>query len=225
VARISGLAERKLVALVCDGQWEIDDQGRIWRHAVRVGRRSGGSHLVPIQRRRAEKRLPAGYLMVRATIDGVRVCGLAHRLVWQNSRGDILPGHEINHDNGIKDDNRPGNLLCGSSGENGSHAHRYRLLDQRGEANPAAKLKNGQVAQIRLAYDRGGYTMAQLADKFGVSFQHISRLVRGTRRQVQGGPIQNEDLRHSSSERDADTGRFIAAGDLLDGRQHHEFPA
>lgn len=227
MGRISTLAERRLIALVRDGQWQIDEAGRIWRTSTRTGLKKGGSHLVPVERRRVEKRLPKGYLMVRAMLDGKRVCGLAHRVVWQHFKGDIPPGEEINHDNGLKDDNRPSNLLCGTAGANIEHAQRYGLLDQHGQRNPAAKLTDNQVAQIRLAYSKGGHTMAELADRFGVRFQHISRIVRGQRRPKQGGPVHAVDLRHNSCDADPITGRFIGkkrAGALLDGRLHREFP-
>lgn len=209
MARISPLAERQLIALVQRGEWEIDDQGRIWRTCIRTGLRSGGSHLVPVARRRVEKRLTQGYLMVRAMIDGRRVNGLAHRLIWQHLRGDIPEGFEINHDNGIKDDNRPDNLLCGTPGQNAEHAHSGGLRDQNGQRNPAAKLTDNQVAQIRLAYSKGGYTMAKLAERFSVTFQAISKVVRGQRRKKQGGPVAAGDLRHSVSDRDPTTGRFV----------------
>ena len=212
--------ERTLIALVREGRWEIDDQVLV---ADRRGLRAGGSHLVPCERRRIENRTPDGYLQVRAMIAGRRLhCG-AHRLVWQHLHGDIPEGFEINHDNGLKDDNRPDNLLCGTGGENVEHAHRGGLIDQHGEKNPSSKLTDRQVAQIRLAYDRGGWTMAQLATRFGVAFQTISKIVRGQRRSKQGGPVAGGDQRHCASDRDPDTGRF-AAGRLLDGVIHNGFP-
>src|SRR5690349_16490956 len=110
------LTERTLIQLVERGEWEIDDQGRIWRTMVRTGLKTGGSHLVPCVRRRVENRTPQGYLLVRAVIDGRRVVGQAHRLVWQRLRGNIRDGWVINHRNGLKDDNRPENLEeCSSS--------------------------------------------------------------------------------------------------------------
>ena len=221
------LAERHLIALVRDGQWMIDADGGIWRTSVRTGLRAGGSRLVPVKQRRVEKQLPSGYLMVRATIDGRRVCGLAHRLVWQHTRGDISPGQTINHRNGLKDDNNPGNLECQSMSDNMSHAHRSGLRDQSGERNPAAKLTDNQVAQIRLAYLHGGYTMKQLAARFGVNFRHISRLVRGQRRAKQGGPTVSADQRHNACDRSTTTGRFTGkkrAGRLLDGVEHNGMP-
>lgn len=226
MGRVSPLGERILIALVRDGQWQIDDQGRVWRTAIRIGLKGGGSRLLPCKMRRVEKKTPGGYLQVRAVVAGKRVHVGAHRLVWQYFKGDIPPDHEINHDNGLKDDNRPANLLCGTGGENARHAHRGGLKDQHGQKNPSAKLTDNQVAQIRLAYDRGGYTQAQIAERFGVSHQAVSKIVRGQRRAKQGGPTKAEDLRHAGDHRDA-TGRFVgkkAAGRLLDGRTHDEFP-
>jgi hypothetical protein len=214
MGRKSTFAERRLIALVESGEWEIDSEGRIWRLMLRHGLKDGSSSLIKVSRRRAEKSLPSGYLTVRALIDGVRVHGMAHRVVWQHFRGDIPDAYEINHDNGIKGDNRPDNLLCGTASENVMHAHRTGLIDQSGERNNASKLTNTQVAQIRLAYDRGGYTMLQLAHQFDVSFQHVSKLVRGTRREVQGGPTKDTDQRHIACERDATTGRFIGHSSL-----------
>lgn len=227
MARISPLGERILIALVRDGQWQIDASGRIWRVSVRKGLKAGGSHVVPVQRRRVEKTLPTGYLQVRAMINGKRVHAGAHRLVWQHFKGDISVGHEINHRNGFKDDNRPHNLECCAASANIRHAHRGGLIDQYGQRNPAAKLTDNAIAQIRLAYSQGGYTMEQLAARFGVSFQHISKIVRGQRRPKQGGPTTECDQRHCVSKRDANTGRFVGkklAGRAIDGVVHDDFP-
>jgi hypothetical protein len=207
------LAERALLTLV-GSELQIDPQGRIWRIAARRGRKGGGSHVIPVKRRRAEKLLPLGYLMVRGTVDDKRVCGLAHRLVWQFTHGDIPVGSVINHKNGLKDDNRPENLQAVTPSENAQHAHASGLFDQSGERNNAARLRDRAVAQIRLAYHHGGFTMQQLADRFGVSVQHISKIVRGLRRAKQGGPQIHSDQRHCGANRDPLTGRFIASAEV-----------
>lgn len=165
--------------------------------------------------------------MVRAMRDGIRIVGLAHRLVWQHVNGDIPPGMTINHVNGLRDDNRPENLMLSAYCDQMRHAHRSGLLDQHGQTNPAAKLTNNHVAQIRNAYAGGGHTMDALASRFGVTFQTISKIVRGQRRPKQGGPVAEGDQRRCTSERDPATGRFVGkkrAGRLLDGREWSEFP-
>lgn len=176
------LAERKLIEIVHSGTWRIDNQGRIWR-------KDGTGE------RRAERQIPSGYLMVRAMRNGVRIAGLAHRLVWQYLHGDIPDGMVINHKNGMKDDNRPENIEPVSYSENSKHAYRIGLMDEHGQRNPAAKLSDEQVERIRLDYASGAFTMEELGNKFGVRFQHISRLVRGQRRVKQLGPVVGFDLR------------------------------
>lgn len=222
------LAERELIKLVREGEWAVYQDGSIWRHKVRHGLRySGMSQLTHCRPRRIEKRMPTGYLMVRAMRDHKRVVGLAHRLVWQHFYGDIPPGMTVNHKNGLKDDNRPENLELSTPSEQAKHSHRSGLRDQHGQRNPAAKLSDNQVAQIRLAYDQGGHDMRALADRFSVSFQAVSKIVRGQRRRKQGGPIADSDQRHAGP-RDPATGKFISkarAGRLLDGREHSECPA
>ena len=171
--------------------------------------------------------MPRGYLQIRAVIEGKRVYASAHRLVWHYFHGPIPDGMCLNHRNGIKDDNRPENLEIVTYSENMHHAHKNRLLDQRGERNPAARLSNQQVHQMRELYASGDYLQQDIAQRFGVAFQTVSKIVRGERRQIQGGPIDSRDHRDCYSERDAKTGRFIGkkrAGHLLDGQEWREFP-
>lgn len=152
---------------------------------------------------------------------------MAHRLVWQHFYGDIPLGMTVNHINGLKDDNRPENLTLSSYREQMQHAHRSGLLDQYGQSNPAAKLRDNEVAQIRNAYGARGHTMESLALRFGVTVQTISKIVRGERRTKQGGPVAPRDQRHCVSERDPATGRFVSkrrAGRRLDGVTHDGFP-
>lgn len=193
-------AERALVALVCRGDLEVDDAGRVWRVAVQ-GRAVG--------RRRAEKTLPGGYLMVRGTVDGRRVSALAHRLVWQVARGDIADGLVVNHKNGRKADNRLANLEPVTYSENLRHAHALGLIDQSGIRNPAAKLADEQVREIRVRRAAGD-RLADIARDFGVSMQYVSRLARGEgRRSVRGAPIGLADGRAALRQPRGPDGRFV----------------
>lgn len=202
--------EEQFMEHLARGEFSVDGGGRIWKL---VDLRTGALH----PPRRAERGNPGCYLQVRFMHDGKRLSATAHRCIYRALKGPITHGCEVNHDNGLKDDNRPVNLLAETPGGNRSHAYRHGLQDQHGEKNPAAKLSDNQVAQIRLAYSKGGYTMEQLGDRFGVKFQHISRIVRGQRRAKQAGQIANSDLRHSACGRDPLTQRFISKGLQLVG--------
>jgi hypothetical protein len=189
--------EEVILRRVEAAQFRIDSEGRIWR-------------IHPDGDRPAGNRTTLGYIQVRLMVRGRRYHVGAHRLVWWYFKGPIPRCYVINHLNGVKDDNRPENLECVTPSQNTLHAYRTGLKDQRGQINPAAKLSDHEVARVRLAYASGGVTQQQLADRFGVRHQHISRLVRGERRATQAGPVNLQDHRYCASVRDEITGRFIS---------------
>lgn len=161
-------AERRLVALVREGRWKVDTEGRVWR-------------LKQTNAVRAEKWLPSGYGMVRAMIGGTRIVGLAHRLVWQVERGNIPDGLIINHRNGIKSDNRLCNLEVVTYSDNARHARRVLgVCPQHGQYNPMAKLTPRTVAEIRASRARGERVM-DIASRFGVAFQTVYKVCSGER--------------------------------------------
>ena len=158
------------------GKFTVDDNGFVWRQGAR-----------------AEKKLPLGYLQVRVMVNNVRYCTGAHRLVWHALNGPIPKGLVVNHKNGIKDDNRPENLEVCTDSENLSHAHRTGLINQTGQKNPAAKLTDLQVEEIRAIYGEGKSTMKSIANQFGVVHQTVSKIIRGERRASQPGKTSKKN--------------------------------
>lgn len=209
--RVNLEGEKILLDLIKSGEFTVDDNGCIWKDG-----------------KRAENQTPAGYFQVRKMINGNRYHVGAHRLVWIYFNGPIPNGMIINHKNGQKDDNRPCNLELNTYSQNIRHAHKHGLLDQTGQKNPAAKLTDKQVAEIRLAYANGGYTQERLAKKYEVSFQCISKIVRGDRRAKQPGKTDDYSFRRQiNTKRDLTTGRFVGkkcSGRLLDGEEWNEYP-
>lgn len=181
--------EEVIYRLVEKGYLTIDLDGRIWLH--RYEQRSRWTPDVLVVRlpkpRRAEK--PSGkdgaYLQVRATIDGTRYHALAHRLVWRQAHGPIPAGLTINHENGMKSDNRLENLTLATNSEQQLHAlHTLgvgRLTEQWGTANRSAVLTSDQVRMIR-ERRTAGELLRSIATDFGVTQQTISRIARGDRR-------------------------------------------
>lgn len=193
-------SDQVLQMFLDSGVFRIDPHGRIWRG-----------------NRRADRKVGTGYLQVRIMINAKRYTVCAHRLVYRSFFGSLAPEFEINHKNGIKDDNRPCNLEVCTTKENIKHAYRSGLRNEYGERNPAHCLTDAEIVQIRLAYSSGDFTQQQLAKRFGVAHQHISRVIRGQRRPRQDGPISDDDHRHSACDRDDRTGRFV-------GKTHSEIP-
>lgn len=183
-------AEEQIYAAVLSGELTIDAEGRVWRVAARrTDRWSGRTKIIPCEPRRAENRLPLGYLQVRVMIAGKRHHALAHRLVWRHFNGPIPPGKTVNHRNGEKATNRLSNLELATPVEQTRHARevlgRHGTLSQSGERNHRAKLTDAQVATIR-ARRAAGEPLASIAADFGIAFQHVSKIARRTARNSPG---------------------------------------
>ena len=100
------------------------------------------------------------------------------RLVAEAFIGPRPEGHVVRHKDGIKAHNIPANLLYGTSAEN-EHDKRGHGTAPIGERHPAAKLTDGQVAEIRRRYipyhpKHGGSAMGR---EYGVSQNTISKVV------------------------------------------------
>jgi hypothetical protein len=118
-------AERLVITLVERGELAVDFEGRVWRFGARRGRGRGssGSHVISCSPRRAEHLTTTGYLQVRAVVGGgERVHALAHRLMWHHFNGPIPDGLTVNHVDGVKTNNRPGNLELATDAEQTAHA-------------------------------------------------------------------------------------------------------
>lgn len=59
-----------------------------------------------------------GYLVHNMKKDNRFIHLLVHRLVWETFNGEIPQGYEIDHINGVRDDNRLENLRCVTHAEN-----------------------------------------------------------------------------------------------------------
>jgi hypothetical protein len=102
-----------------------------------------------------------------------------HRLVMLAFVGS--DGRTVNHKNGIKTDNRLTNLEYVTFSENTRHAYATGLLvTPRGEKHWNSKLTSHDVAEIKSL--RGQMTRRVIAERFGISIDHVSRIWRGVRR-------------------------------------------
>ena len=116
-------------------------------------------------------RHPKGYLFVGFYINGKRNNRLVHRLIASSFIGEINPGMEINHINGIKSDNRVENLEICTRRENAIHS-RAVLRKEVGSDHGMAKLTEENVKEIRLRKE----SAAVCAKIFGVSKSTIKSI-------------------------------------------------
>lgn len=117
-----------------------------------------------------------GYSNVGLSRHGKVKTKQTHRLVMRTFNPvDNMEQLQVNHINGIKDDNRLENLEWCTPSENLKHAFRIGLINQDGERNPAAKLTENDVYYIRYISKE---SERKTAKKFNVSSSLIGMIRR-----------------------------------------------
>jgi hypothetical protein len=91
-----------------------------------------------------------GYRKVKLCKDAIEKSIRVHRLVAENFLDNPEAKSEVNHINGIKDDNRIENLEWCTSSENTIHALNNKLkISQKGSEHGMSKLTEKDVLEIR----------------------------------------------------------------------------
>lgn len=112
-----------------------------------------------------------------------------HILVCEAFHGERPAGMEVNHKDGNKQNNRASNLEWETDSGNMRHAidtglksiHRGDTPALKGEKNPACKLTDDQVNEIREAWKQGK-KRAELAKQYGVRPETIWSIGTGRKR-------------------------------------------
>ena len=139
--------------------YEVSDRGNV--------RRSAPGRCTHAGRVMKQQRMAIGYLMVRPTVDGINVSVYVHDAVAAAFLGPKPDGMSVNHKDGNKTNNVPGNLEYVTHAENMRHAAETGLM-VRGESHPQAKLTEDGVRSLRM--DRAsGLSFSRLAKKYGIS--------------------------------------------------------
>ena len=172
--------DAKILALIALGALSVDDQGRVWRHREITRGSAIGGREIPCPPRRADagRSEAEGYRRIQVTLGKDRVTAPAHRIVWMMANQQLIPsGFEVNHKNGIKDDNRPSNLELTTRPENALHA-----LHELGQykTSRGGKLTPDQVVQIRHLRDNKIASRALVAEQFGVSTVMVRKIEQRT---------------------------------------------
>jgi len=102
---------------------------------------------------------------------------LAHRVVWELTRGPIPEGMYVCHHCDNPSCVRPSHLFLGTQTDNMRDAiEKGRIMGSCGEDSPSAKLSEEDVLAIRREY-ANGCLQDDLAKQYGVTQAHISSIV------------------------------------------------
>ena len=157
---------------VSNRNYAISDRGRVMRitpgpmtepgKILRPGTADGGYQVVGLyQEQRTTKHI--------------------HRPVLETFVGPCPEGHEGNHDDGDKANNRLDNLEYLTKKENSEHAIRTGLLKNKGEDHPLSKLTEKDIREIRRLFNEEGLTKYRIGKIMNVDRAHISKILKGER--------------------------------------------
>ena len=157
---------KPLKGIVKNGDnYEVSSMGR-------VRNKTKGNILVPNEQK-------TGYVAVTLYLSSKGKLHLIHRLVALAFIPNPEEKPQVNHKNGVKNDNELGNLEWVTRSENQNHAYSTGLqIPARGSKVHGSKLTSDQVAEIKKMIMRGVLDRV-IADQYGVVTESIKSIRNG----------------------------------------------
>ena len=138
-----------------NGRYEVSDLGKIRNIELKI--------------LMAQHKDYKGYPKVRYINSmGKRLTQRVHRLIGKAFIPNIHNKPQINHKNGIKDDNRAENLEWVTNSENTQHSFDIGVQCNKGEKHPSSKISEGNVILMRLMYPE--CKVSELSELFNVTY-------------------------------------------------------
>ena len=162
-----------------NNDYSVSNLGRVKSNERTVIRSNGRTHFI---RERILK--PAkdnkGYLRVGLTLNGKLKTFKVHRLVAEAFIDNSLNLPQVNHINGIKDENSVLNLEWCTNQYNVQHAYDNNMIDvAKGEKHHNSKLTKARIEEAKGLYNTGKYSYNDLGVIYNVSKSAIMRAIKG----------------------------------------------
>jgi len=174
--------ENIIVSMARDGYYVITNDGNIFKKKRIRGHKKSTDDAYKIHCGdcddnlvRADRNIQSGYCQLRVMVDDCVLYAYSHRIVWVYFFGDIPAGMQVNHKNGVKDDNRISNLELVTATGNKLHA-RDSFGNWLGERNGMCKLNERQVLNIRNLHE-SGMKPSVLSFIYKISTGHINDII------------------------------------------------
>lgn len=150
-----------------EGRYAVTKDGRVWSH-----KRNGtdGRWLRFFQDKR-------GYLRTSLVTNSRPKHFMVHRLVAITFLGKRFDLKFVNHKNGVKTDNRVGNLEWCTMLHNRRHAIKTGLWTCFGQNHYRSKLTVEQVVELRALRSKG-WKLVALGARYGISHTAVSYILR-----------------------------------------------
>lgn len=162
---------------ILDCHYSVSDCGKV-RSDERIIKRSNGILHKVRERILKPAKDSNGYMRVSLTINKKSKTYKVHRLVASEFCPMYIGKNEVNHINGIKDDNRSENLEWVNRSENVKHSFKTGLAKSRkGSRNTSAKIDEITALTIK-TFIKSGWKLINISKEMKVSYNIIKDISR-----------------------------------------------